>query len=232
MSGTKRHRVEGNLDNVKPLATAVDRESEKRNADAASAAGGCGCHSQEPNGKSASNIATNDGVTNEIYSDDAALAIPIFLKKTYTMIETCDPEICGWAPEGDMFVIKDPDVFASKIIPQYFDHNKFASFARQLNFYGFCKVQNKPIRNDDFDETSAKHVTFYNEKFRRGRADLLKEIQRSTRGGGPHASSQDQQRDLESLRNIVSALEHRVSELERQLEDRTCKCCKKSSLLK
>ena len=37
-----------------------------------------------------------------------------------------------------MFVVKDPDTFASQIIPQYFDHNKFSSFARQLNFYGAC----------------------------------------------------------------------------------------------
>lgn len=31
-----------------------------------------------------------------------------------------------------MFVVKDPDLFASTIIPQYFDHNKFSSFARQV----------------------------------------------------------------------------------------------------
>ena len=35
-------------------------------------------------------------------------AIPIFLKKTYRMIDTCDPEICSWSPEGEMFVVKNP----------------------------------------------------------------------------------------------------------------------------
>ena len=40
-------------------------------------------------------------------------------------------------PDGEMFVVKDPDLFAAEIIPQYFDHNKFSSFARQLNFYGY-----------------------------------------------------------------------------------------------
>jgi hypothetical protein len=34
--------------------------------------------------------------------------------------------------EGDMFVVKDPDLFATAVIPQYFDHNKFSSFARQV----------------------------------------------------------------------------------------------------
>ena len=89
--------------------------------------------------------------------------------------------------DGEMFVVKDPDEFAAQIIPQYFDHNKFSSFARQLNFYGFRKMQSKPIRNSDFDANTAKHVTFYNENFKRGRHDLLKKIQRSTRGGGSNA---------------------------------------------
>ena len=58
---------------------------------------------------------------------------PIFLKKTYKMIDSCDPAICSWSPDGLSFIVKDPDTFASDIIPQYFDHNKFSSFARQLN---------------------------------------------------------------------------------------------------
>ena len=98
--------------------------------------------------------------------------------------------------------------------PQYFDHNKFSSFARQLNFYGFRKIQTKPIRNEDFDKSTAKHVTFYNDKFKRGRYDLLKEIQRSTRGGGSQHSMADQAREIDTLRNTVVALEQRVQELE------------------
>ena len=42
---------------------------------------------------------------------------------------------------GEMFVVKDPDKFAKYVIPQYFHHNKFSSFTRQLNFYQFRKVQ-------------------------------------------------------------------------------------------
>lgn len=141
-------------------------------------------------------------------------AIPIFLKKTYRMIETCDPEICSWTTDGEMFVVKNPELFASEIIPQYFDHNKFSSFARQLNFYGFRKIQTKPIRNEDFDKSTAKHVTFFNEKFKRGRYDLLKEIQRSTRGGGAQASLADQAKEMETLRSTVATLEQRVQDLE------------------
>ena len=60
-------------------------------------------------------------------------SIPIFLKKTYTMIESCDDGICAWSEDGTIFVVKDPDAFATNVIPQYFDHNKFSSFARQVS---------------------------------------------------------------------------------------------------
>lgn len=116
-------------------------------------------------------------------------------------------------------MVKDPDLFASQVIPQYFDHNKFSSFARQLNFYGFRKMQSKPIRNSDFDANTAKHVTFYNENFKRGRCDLLKKIQRSTRGGG-NTTGQDQQKEVQLLREKVDTLEQTIQDMHTQHEER------------
>ena len=121
--------------------------------------------------------------------------------------------------DGEMFVVKDPDLFAATIIPQYFDHNKFSSFARQLNFYGFRKMQAKPIRNADYDADAAKHVTFFNEKFKRGRCDLLKEIQRSTRGGGA-ITGQDHQKEIEDLKAKVSEMENQIADMNDQMEER------------
>ena len=69
----------------------------------------------------------------------------------------------GYPPPPVALFLSKQEKFASEIIPQYFDHNKFSSFARQLNFYGFRKIQTKPIRNEDFDKSTAKHVTFFNE---------------------------------------------------------------------
>ena len=226
MTGNKRRRNKNNEDDdstvdgsdKKKNVVSGGEPKKKKSSSFKNGGGGSDAYSQDAG-------ATHDG--NEVYSDDGGgggdstnSAIPIFLKKTYRMIETCDPAICDWTPDGDMFVVKDPDVFASEIIPQYFDHNKFSSFARQLNFYGFRKIQTKPIRNVDFDQNTAKHVTFFNEKFKRGRYDLLKEIQRSTRGGGAQATLQDQLREVETLRHTVSTLEQRVQELEIKLEER------------
>jgi len=160
-----------------------------------------------------------DGKTVQTSKCKGTTTIPIFLKKTYKMIESSPPAIAAWTSDGDMFVVKDPDEFASQIIPQYFDHNKFSSFARQLNFYGFRKMQSKPIRNSDFDANTAKHVTFYNENFKRGRHDLLKKIQRSTRGGGGNGG-QDLQREIQQLKDKVTNLEKTIEDFHTKQEER------------
>lgn len=45
---------------------------------------------------------------------------PIFLRKTYEMINTCEDEHAAWNAAGDTFVIKDPDLFANEVIPRFF----------------------------------------------------------------------------------------------------------------
>jgi hypothetical protein len=80
-------------------------------------------------------------------------------------------------------------------------------------------MQSKPIRNSDFDANTAKHVTFFNENFKQGRCDLLKKIQRSTRGGGG-TPGQDQAREVQLLKEQVSSLEQTISDMGSQTEER------------
>lgn len=50
--------------------------------------------------------------------------------ETFHMIDSCDSAIAGWDDDGLTFTVKDPNLFESKIIPQFFKHSKFSSFVR------------------------------------------------------------------------------------------------------
>jgi len=120
------------------------------------------------------------------------------------------PQILDSSEDGDTFVVKDPDEFAKLVIPKYFDHSKFSSFSRQLNFYGFKKVPSKNIRSSEYTKETSKYVRFYNEKFKRGREDLLSQIHRSTRGSG---NGNNQVQDIKELKERVTYLESKLSDM-------------------
>ena len=55
---------------------------------------------------------------------------PLFLKKLFLMISDCPPELGGFSENGEYFIVKDPTVFADKLIPLHYKHNNFSSFVR------------------------------------------------------------------------------------------------------
>ncbi|WOL12671.1 heat stress transcription factor A-2b-like isoform X1 [Canna indica] len=92
--------------------------------------------------------------------------VPPFLSKTYELVD--DPAldaVLSWTPAGRSFVVWDPVEFGRAVLPRHFKHNNFSSFVRQLNTYGFHKID-------------ADRWEFAHDDFLRGNRFLLRNINR------------------------------------------------------
>jgi hypothetical protein len=132
--------------------------------------------------------------------------------ETYHMIDRCDQEIATWSATGDNFVVKNVEKFASAVLPLYFKHSNFSSFARQLNFYGFRKLRSDPILTNDVDPQTACYVRFYHEKFQKNKPELLHSIKRATK------SDQQSKDDVDDLKSQVFKLKKCVLDMSTQME--------------
>ncbi|KAG4962469.1 hypothetical protein JHK82_039158 [Glycine max] len=108
-----------------------------------------------------------DNCESILLSLDTHKSVPApFLTKTYQLVD--DPStdhIVSWGEDDTTFVVWRPPEFARDLLPNYFKHNNFSSFVRQLNTYGFRKIV--PDRWE-----------FANEFFKKGEKNLLCEIHR------------------------------------------------------
>ena len=65
-----------------------------------------------------------------------------FLSKLYDILNnTTYKEIIYWNKEGKGIIIANVNEFSTMILPKYFRSSTYSSFVRQLNLYGYHKIQ-------------------------------------------------------------------------------------------
>ncbi|KAG8077818.1 hypothetical protein GUJ93_ZPchr0007g4504 [Zizania palustris] len=127
-----------------------------------------------------------------------------FVAKTFHMVsDTSTDPVVRWGCAGNTFHVLDPAAFSDFLLPSYFKHRNFASFVRQLNTYGFRKV--------DPDSWEFAH-----ESFLRGQAQLLPRIVRKKKTGS--AAGRELCEEGKEVRGTIQAVQ-RLRDEQRGVEE-------------
>mmetsp|Transcript_33137 Transcript_33137/g.42546 ORF Transcript_33137/g.42546 Transcript_33137/m.42546 type:complete len:456 (+) Transcript_33137:192-1559(+) len=92
-----------------------------------------------------------------------------FARKLFQILEEDDTDTIAWNDIGDAFFIKHPERFLEEVLMKHFRHDKFPSFQRQLNLYGFRKITRGPYTG-----------AYAHQYFRRGQPELLDMVLRKS----------------------------------------------------
>ncbi|CAM9707500.1 unnamed protein product [Ectocarpus sp. 4 AP-2014] len=100
-----------------------------------------------------------------------------FPSKLYEILEGENPDIVGWTATGRGFEVRDHARLSSEVLGRFFKQDKFSSFQRQLNLYGFRKITK-----------GSESGSYQHPHFRRGERTTLLTIRRSTKASPARAA--------------------------------------------
>ena len=81
--------------------------------------------------------------------------------------------IITWLPHGRSWRLVDRQAFMNQVMPKYFSHSNYASFARQVNGWGFKRMSRK----------GTDYGSYYHELFLRGMPHVAKRMRRPLKIG-------------------------------------------------
>lgn len=100
-----------------------------------------------------------------------------FVHKLFRMVSDAEYQhLISWNANGTSVVVTNFDEFSNQVLGKHFKHSNFSSFIRQLNMYGFYKVNKTPRGHRHAPDTQVWE--FSHPKFIRNRPELLDEIRR------------------------------------------------------
>ncbi|KAJ1999957.1 hypothetical protein H4R26_004839 [Coemansia thaxteri] len=149
-----------------------------------------------------------------------------FVSKLHEMVNDSQYQhLISWNFSGTSFVVCNIMEFSRELLPKHFKHNNFSSFVRQLNMYGFHKVNKSPRGHRTMAENQIWE--FSHPKFVRDRPDLLDQIKRKTmeseslrrEAGDLHANFVMLQVSHTDLVKRVHHLQENLSEVVRELTE-------------
>ncbi|ORX58881.1 hypothetical protein DM01DRAFT_1283137 [Hesseltinella vesiculosa] len=159
-----------------------------------------------------------------------------FVHKLYNMVlDDQYQHLIAWSYSGSSFIVCNILDFSKDVLPKHFKHNNFSSFVRQLNMYGFHKVNKSPRGHRTLAENQIWE--FSHAKFLRDRQDLLEEIKRKTMDADQGKTNHDFHTQLTLLQMAQSDMMQQIQRLFDQFQqvvqevDQTKKKHQQQSLL-
>jgi len=128
----------------------------------------------------------------------------VFPRKLFEILQNESEEVIAWTESGKSFVIKDMDVFVTHVLMKYFRHQKYSSFQRQLNLYGFRKISK-----------GAETGAYCHEHFLKDQHDKLRLVRRTPQASTRSAHSAKDSKDSKRTCSMSKAARGVFSQLSR-----------------
>lgn len=121
-------------------------------------------------------MSTASSASTNSSSDDGSDAmkrgwVAPFLLHLHQMLRRENPRVIRWAEDGKAFEILDKEALTHQILPRYFKNKNFASFQRQLNYFGFRK----------WSKARSQFPTYSREHFTRDNYDEMALVKRQSK---------------------------------------------------